>query len=123
MFHIGCDIEEISRFDDKKGDDAFLNLVYSARELKYCFESECYAPRLAGRYSGKEAVVKALGSAGIAGIEYRDIEIVNNEDGVPNVTIIKEIPFGLEIRLSISHCKTHAMANVLVIVTQSPTQA
>lgn len=112
--YIGCDIEEISRFEGKENDTHFLDRIYTSKELEYSLKDAKIAHHLAVRFCAKEAVYKALSSSGINGINYKDIEIVNEENGVPIVNLIKPIAGSPEIRISLSHCKTHAMAQVIV---------
>ena len=48
-------------------------------------------------------------------IEWKEIEILNDEDGRPCVNLLKQ---GLDIDsidISISHCKTYAVASVVVM--------
>ena len=121
---VGCDIEEIERFSlDRIKDARFLERVFTHTELDYCFSFQYPAPHLAARFCGKEAVVKALCSIGRGPIDYKRIEIVNQPSGVPFVTIWPDeesnIDTGHEIRLSLSHCKTTAMA-IAIIVRRPP---
>lgn len=112
---IGVDIEEISRFKNKslENDIDFLNRIYTEKELNYCYKSANYAQHLCVRYCAKEAVVKALSDFKISDVFYSDIEILNNKNGAPYV-IISKYP-NLKIKVSLSHCKTYAVANVLII--------
>ena len=107
---IGCDIEEISRFENKK--ELFLNKIYTKSEQEYCAGFSDSAPHLAVRYCAKEAVVKALNDFNIKDVYYSDIEISNNSDGAPYVTI-KKYP-NLKIKISLSHSKSYATATALI---------
>ena len=64
MFGIGCDIESVGRFREVLGDPAFLNKVFTPRELKYCSGDRARAERLARIFACKEATYKALSSLG-----------------------------------------------------------
>ena len=112
---IGCDIEEVSRFSGKSRDkDAeFLKRIYTESELDYCYKSANFAQHLCGRYCVKEAVVKALTDFDIKDVYYSDIEVLKKESGVPYVRIEKYPR--LNIKVSLSHCKTYATATALVI--------
>ena len=60
-FGAGTDIETIDRFRKfKNRNDSFLKKVFTSEELKYCFSHQDAAPHLAVRFSGKEAMIKAL---------------------------------------------------------------
>lgn len=113
-FSIGCDIEDISRFQDKtlEKDADFLNRIFTKSELDYSFKSKIPAQHLCARFCAKEAIIKALSDFEINNIYYSDIEIKNKENGAP-IAIIKKHP-EIEIKISLSHCKTYAIANVLL---------
>ena len=112
---IGTDIEEIKRFENKtlSSDKKFLDKIYTLKELEYCYKTKDYAPHLCARYCAKEAVVKALFGLNINGIYYKDIEILNNERGVPCVKI-EQMP-DLNVKLSISHCDEYATATAIIL--------
>jgi holo-[acyl-carrier protein] synthase len=114
---IGVDIEEIDRFrrpvDEK--DDRFLTRIFCKAELDYCLAHASPYSHLAVRYAGKEAIVKALNQLKIKGVGYSEIEIINDADGVPRVTIRKEGFKGLTVKLSLSHTEKNAIAFALVV--------
>lgn len=113
---IGCDIEQIGRFDRKNEDQAFLDLVFSKKEQEYCFSNQNYAQHLTARFCGKEAVIKAFGSAGIEGLTYSDIEILKSDKGAPDVVLLKELECPAVVKVSLSHSGDYAMANAIVIL-------
>lgn len=113
-FAVGCDIEKICRFEDKLNNSFFLNEIFTDKEQQYCLSKAKPAQHLAARFCGKEAVVKALHGLDIRNIYYKDIEITNNSDGAPQVSIIK-LSEPLQIKISLSHCKDYAMANTMII--------
>lgn len=116
-FAIGTDIESIGRFRklNRTDHDIFLNRIFTKNELDYCFSREMHASCLAARYAGKEAIVKALSSIGKANLDYRRLEIFNNEKGVPIATINDPDFRNLQVRLSLSHCEDKAIAFAVVI--------
>jgi holo-[acyl-carrier protein] synthase len=115
LIGIGTDIEEIERFRlTNKGHKTLLAKIFTEEELEYCFSKEPAAPHLAARYTGKEAIIKALNSISMGkNLELNEIEIYNNEIGVPMVHINKFN--NLEIYLSLSHCKDKAIAFVIIV--------
>ena len=121
-FGIGTDIESISRFAGPEcvQNSPFLNKIFTANEQEYCFSMAEAAPHLAARFAGKEAVIKALTSTGRTNISYINIEIFNNEDGVPEVKISKAGLGGLLVKLSLSHCLDQAIAFAVVIESGMP---
>jgi len=114
---IGTDIESIARFTqlDRIRDSAFLTKIFTSNEVEYCFSKRMAASHLAARYTGKEALVKALTSLNRVGLNYRDIEIVNDKNGVPTVKISKAGYDDLKIHLSLSHCRDKAIAFAVVV--------
>lgn len=111
MITVGVDIEDISRFIDK--DEAFLNRIYTVRELNYCAKYKNPAPHLAVRFCAKEAVVKALSTIYDKLIPYSKIEIINLENGAPSVNINIEELKDIEISVSLSHEKQKAIAFIV----------
>lgn len=114
---IGVDIENISRFQelDVGKDGSFFKKTFTGKELDYCFSSRVPAQHLAARFAGKEAILKALSSLGRASLGYNDIEIENDNEGVPCVAVKKEGFGDLQIRLSLSHARDVAVAFAIVM--------
>jgi len=115
LIGIGTDIEDIERFRlTNKDHKTLLAKIFTEKELEYCFSKKPAAPHLAARYTGKEAIIKALNSISIGkNLQFNEIEIYNNEIGVPIVNINKFK--NLEIYLSLSHCKDKAIAFVIIV--------
>ena len=118
----GTDIIEINRIKqsiDELG-DSFKNRIYTEKEIKYC-ESKKNAKyqHYAARFAAKEAIFKAV--SGLLedkfSLSWKDAEIVNDENGKPEVKFLVDILDDKieNIDISISHCKEYAVANVVVI--------
>jgi len=117
MHCIGIDIIEIARI--KKAIDRwgvrFLQRVYTESELRLCRKKP---PRLAGRFAGKEAVMKALGT-GTKGISWREIEILAEPSGKPIVHLSGKAQkqadgLGFDtLAISLSDSKEYAIAFVV----------
>jgi holo-[acyl-carrier protein] synthase len=113
--YVGVDIIEISRIEEsvRRFGQAFLARIYTQKELD-CYKDKL--PSLAARFSGKEAVIKALDAPGISP---RDIEILSAPDGKPLVTLYgqaKEKAEKLGIKMldiSLSHSREYAVAFVV----------
>jgi holo-[acyl-carrier protein] synthase len=101
---IGIDIEDIARFKklDLNKNNPFLNKIFTPFELDYCFSKKNTASSLATKYSGKEAVVKAFGSINIKNLDYKEIEIINDESGVPRVKLFGKNTKGYQVIISLS---------------------
>ena len=99
----------------KRWGKRFLERVYTERELQIC---KARPDRLASRFAGKEAVMKALGT-GARGIRWREIEIDSQPSGKPVVNLYgkaqeKAQSLGLnELVISLSDSKEYSVAFVV----------
>ncbi|MEK6869380.1 MAG: holo-ACP synthase [Nanoarchaeota archaeon] len=114
---VGTDIEDIGRFRklDRDKNSNFLDKIFTKKELDYSFSKANPYQHLAARYAGKEAVVKALGSLGRRGIDYKDIEILNDDNGIPKANL--NYNCGLKVHISLSHSNDRALA--FAVITQN----
>ena len=64
--NIGVDIEDVKRFQKLNlvSDKTFLGKIFTKNELVYCFSKKNKAEHLAGRFSAKESILKALRASG-----------------------------------------------------------
>jgi len=106
MLSCGVDIINVKRFYfliERYG-DRFLKRVFAGEELAYCEGRKNWVECLAGKFAGKEAVIKALG---IRGVPLKKIVILN-ENGVPRLFMEGKRVEG--VTLSISHEREFAVA-------------
>ncbi len=88
---IGVDIEDVEAINISN--ETFITRNFSSRERAYCQAAPSPQESFAGRWSAKEAVFKSLGIAGKgAGASMIDIEIINDENGKPLVTVSRYPP-------------------------------
>ena len=119
-FKTGIDIIEIDRIKEsiENTDGKFCERVYTEKEIEYCESKKGQKyQHYAGRFAAKEAVFKAMSSSlrNKYDIGWKDIEILNDENGRPYVNLINIDTIKLEnIDISISHCKKYAVANVVI---------
>lgn len=117
----GTDIIEIERIKKsmEKLGEKFLNKIYTKQEIEYCESKKVQKYQsYAGRFAVKEAVFKAISFKlkDKYQIDWKDIETINNEQGKPELKITGIDMGDVEsVDVSISHCKTYAIANVTVI--------
>lgn len=116
----GIDIIEIERVKQsiEDTDGKFCERVYTQKEIEYCESRKAQKyQHYAARFAAKEAVLKAISQLlkNKFDIEWKDIEILNDESGRPYVNLLKDGINIDDIDISISHCKTYAVASVLVI--------
>jgi len=117
---IGTDIIEISRIQKayRRFGNQFLQRILTPDEQQYCCTYEEPAPHLAGRFSAKEAVAKALGTGFGSRLSWLDVEIINDSHGRPQVRLSQHALAAFENPLmivSISHCRDYATATALWI--------
>ena len=117
MHYIGVDIVEIARIEKAidRWRERFLRRIFTEPGLRICRRKPW---RLAGRFAGKEAVMKALGT-GVRGISWKEIEIVAERSGQPVVNLYgkarhKADELGLDrLAISLSDSKEYAIAFVV----------
>lgn len=120
----GTDIIEIERIknsiEDEKTGKAFVEKIFTPKEIAYCEskKSQKYQ-HYAVRFAAKEAAFKAFSEQieDKYAISWKDIEVVNNEQGRPKLNLtgmnLKKIE---NIDISLSHCKEYAVANVTLLL-------
>ena len=105
----------------EKHGDHFLRHVFTEHEILYSSTKKRSVEHFAGRWAAKEAMLKAIGTGWISGITWKDVEIRNDGRGKPSIELsggAKKFADKLgitEIHLSISHCTTHAIAQVVAV--------
>ena len=119
---IGVDIVDISRIKalmDRYG-ERFLRRVFTDAEVAYAMRGANGAERLAGRFAGKEAMMKALGTGKSQGILWHDVETVRGGFGKPVVHLhgqaVKWAKWrnGGAVHVSITHDGGKAVAFVIL---------
>jgi len=118
---IGIDIIEISRIQRllEKG-DRFKNRIYTDRERKYCDRKKNSALNYAARFAAKEAFLKALGTGLSLGVSFKEVEVVNDEYGKPELNLygkaraLTEKKGGSHWHVSLSHLEGIAAAVVIL---------
>ena len=117
---IGVDIIEIERVRQAiQNNKNFLSKLFTEREIDYFISRNMNSEVIAGNFAAKEAVSKALGT-GIRGFSFKDIEILRNELGKPEVILHNGANLignklvgnnnSLRVHLSISHNNSSAIA-------------
>ena len=121
--NVGTDIIEVARIEKliKEKWDKFLNRIYTKNEINYC-ESKGLNKyqHYAGRFAAKEAIFKVLNGETDSGssLTFKNIEILNKNDGAPYVNILDDILvdcFDRNLEISISHIKKYATATAVSV--------
>lgn len=119
----GTDIIEIERIknsiEDKDLGRPFVERIYTKKEIEYCESKKTQKyQHYAARFAAKEAAFKAISEQleDKYAINWKDIEVINNEQGRPSLNIRGVNLENIEdIDLSIAHCKEYAVANVTLL--------
>lgn len=113
----GVDIIEVNRIKQavEKWGESFLDKVFTRQELECAKKRGSPYEHLAGRFAAKEAIAKAFSDNSIT---WRDIEIINDDNGKPSCNILNGKKKYFQIHVSISHIKKYAVASA--VVTKEP---
>jgi holo-[acyl-carrier protein] synthase len=122
IYGTGIDIVEISRFERfiQEGNDALFTRLFTPQELSYCSVKKKSAQHYALRFAAKEAFFKASGLGLRDGMTWRDVEVVNNDLGKPDLRLhgrAAEIfsELGLhKVYTALSHDGAYAVAMVVL---------
>lgn len=114
---VGTDILKMSQLSKSclRGSDPFLMKTYSEAEREAAQERELPFYYYATRFAGKEAVFKSLGISP-EHVRLSEIEILNDRNGTPHVTLYGEIRKSAEekgitqIHISLSYEEDYATA-------------
>ncbi len=123
IFGIGTDIVEIKRVKMAVlRNPKFAERLFTEQELEYYKKKDMKAQHLAGGFSAKEAVLKALGT-GLRGFRWKDIEILRGSSGKPMVRFggnvkqfVEDNGIGI-IHVTISHSRDFATATAVAEVS------
>ncbi len=125
---IGTDITEclrIAQMIERHG-ELFINRVYTPHEIQFCQSRKHATQHFAGRWSAKEALLKALGTGWRRGISWRDVEVISDGGEPPTVQLHGEASnvanhLGIDLMMiSISHSRSHATAYALAVGQEPP---
>lgn len=113
MYDIGIDIEEINRFVKYNKDDYFVINYFSKEEIEYCYSQSKPYMHLAGKFCAKEAFIKSISSEDFHKLDFKDIKVINDKNGKPQIVCDKLPQYSFKV--SISHSKDTATAIVMSI--------
>ncbi len=121
----GIDLVQVARIKKavERWKDRFLSRIYTPQEISYCRERRKDYIHLAARFAAKEAVRKALEER----MDWREVEIVNNRWGKPEVNLrgrareMEQRQGAKKVLLSLSHDHDYALAQAVVITNDETT--
>jgi len=118
---IGTDIVEIEEIGQIMGNSSrFITRVFTNAEIIYCENKANKYQHFAARFAAKESFMKALGYGWDKGLQWNQIEILQNDNGSPYIVLKdsaekmakqKEIK---NLHLSLSHSGKYAIAIVVL---------
>lgn len=119
---IGTDIVEVRRIKDavEKWRGAFLDKVFTRKEISYSGSKTLMYQHLAARFAAKEATIKAFGGVGQL-VAWKEIEIKSDPGGRPFVCLNGEmrklkVRMGVnDVLVSLSHTPTYTIAYILLL--------
>ena len=121
----GVDIVKIDRVKKSllKHGDSFKVRIYTDNEIKYCESKKSIKEQsYAVRFAAKEATLKALGVGISSGVELKNVEVLNNMYGKPDILLhgrareIFEEKGAGSISISLSHCEEYAIAYAVMLM-------
>lgn len=123
IISIGYDMVEVSRIESalSRWGSKFEDRVFTKQELAYCKRKKNCAQGLACRFAAKEAVFKALGTGWQGGVEWKDIEVTNDDLGKPLITLsgkTEQLSHQLgarDVLVSMTNTKDYGAAQVVLI--------
>ena len=119
---IGVDIVKVDRIEQavERWGNRFLKRIFTAAEIERCQQRARPAQCLALRFAAKEAFAKALGLGMRKGLRWRDIEVVHDHLGKPDLLLHNQAQRLLEAMeasrtwLSLSDERESALAVVVL---------
>jgi holo-[acyl-carrier protein] synthase len=119
---IGVDIVDIKSFTRSfNKSKRFRQRVFTEKEIKYCESKNNKYQHYAARFAAKEAVMKAIGTGWDKSIQWKQIEILNLENGRPVLLFYGKIKERMTENnsicyISLSHSETQSIAYVVLEV-------
>lgn len=122
---IGIDLVSVERIEEleNKFREKFLSKIFTKNEAEFAEKKSVRAIFLAKRFAAKEAFAKALGLGIGRGINFTDLEVVNDALGKPAIKILNDKSdfvkkhFAVEdfvVHLSLTDEKKFASAMVVI---------
>lgn len=120
-YKVGTDIIEVDRIKEAMQDKNFAKRVFTDKEIEYCESKKANKfQSFAARFAAKEAIFKAISSYldNKFEIEWKDIEVLNDENGRPYVNVVnknKESLKNIIIDVSLAHLGAYAVSTAIVM--------
>ena len=111
--YVGVDIVHIERIKKNTKNSAFIERIFTTKEVKYCNSYVNPENHFSGKFAAKEAVKKALLSGKIVtNISMNEIQVLNNPDKSPYIAL-NNLDH-IKCNISISHDGDYAIAFAII---------
>ena len=120
---VGTDIVEVSRINKLIKNISFIQRIFTKSEILNSKKTNLKANYFSKRFAAKEALMKAVGTGFTKSVNFKDISVVNDKFGKPNIkyndNVKKLIISRYKIKsfnlfLSLSDEKNHSIAYVII---------
>jgi len=119
----GIDLVACGRVGEicRRHGDRFLERILTPGEIAYVRRQRRLQQHVAGRFAAKEAILKVLGTGWRTRISWKDMEILNDRLGKPEVRLSGECAriaqnLGIDrVLISISHTGEYALASAIAV--------
>ena len=98
---IGVDIVSNLRIKKSIKKNSFINRVFSKSEIYQSKKTKNKSNYFSKRFAAKEAFMKALGTGFRYNVNFKDISVINNKEGKPELKITNNIKKLLINRLKV----------------------
>ena len=98
---IGVDIVSNLRIKKSIKNNSFVNRVFSKSEIYQSKKNQNKSNYFSKRFAAKEAFMKALGTGFRFNTNFKDISVINNKEGKPELKVTKNIKKLLINRLKV----------------------
>ena len=125
IYGVGIDIIDIRRIQRvfEKYGSKFKKKCFHDNEISKADNRYKWIETYSKRYAAKEACAKALGTGLAKGVFWKDIEIINDKFGKPEIVLhnnakqlVEKFNNKYKIEVSLSDEKEFAIANVIIFV-------
>jgi len=121
----GIDLVDCPRIEEmiNRHGERFIDRVFTVAEKAYAEKNKNSVEKYAGRFAAKEAILKLMGTGWRGKIAWTDIEIINNKNGQPKVTLYGEVKsiadeLGIsQVSISITHTANFAIASAVALTS------
>ena len=122
IYGTGIDIVEVQRMANiiARWGKRFVDRVFSPGEIEYCHKRALPTMHYAARFAAKESLLKSLGIGLGMGLSLKDIEVVSDQRGKPEVRLrggaegmLRNLGVSA-VHLSLSHTRHSATAVVIL---------